>query len=76
VAAFSILFVLLQMLSWYDYRLEECDLTDKFVFVGFRQRPTFVNALRWHETYLMVGIAASMAIVWGYAEWFMLPRML
>lgn len=75
VAAFTIIFLVVGMLTWMDYRNEECDLTDEAVYPGFRARPRAVNARRWYELYIVVFIAMSVIVLWLCALLFVLPAM-
>jgi hypothetical protein len=73
VAVFTELLIFIGVLAWLDYREEECELTDRAVQAGFRQRPKPGNFFRWYETYIMAFIAVSTMFMWVYALIFMLP---
>jgi hypothetical protein len=75
IAAFTVILVVVGVLTWLDYRNEECDLTDKTVFVGFRSRPRTRNVYRWYETYVIAFIAVSIAAMWILAGLLLLPAM-
>jgi hypothetical protein len=74
-AAFAVLLIIMGVLNWWDYRKEECELTDAVVRPGFRKPPRLQNLLRWYETYIVLFIAGSVAFLWAYALAFMLPAM-
>ena len=67
--------IIIGILSWLDYRHEECELTDVVVCPGFRKPPRSSNFLRWYETYIVIFIAGSIAFLWWYALGFILPAM-
>jgi predicted PurR-regulated permease PerM len=73
IGAFTILLVLVGILTWLDYRNEECELTDEIVYSGFRKKPRVRNFFRWYETYIVAFIATSIAFMWWFAATFILP---
>ncbi|MFF4856591.1 hypothetical protein ACFY2N_17030 [Streptomyces rubiginosohelvolus] len=73
VAAFTTILIVVGAMSWIDYRNEECDITDRMVEVGFRQRPRSRNFLRWYETYVVLFILASVGLMWTLAGLVVLP---
>lgn len=75
IAAFASMLIIIGMLSWLDYRHEECELTDAAVRPGFRKPPQPRNFLRWYETYIVIFIAGSIAFLWWYTLGFILPTM-
>ncbi|GAB2656979.1 hypothetical protein GCM10027088_38980 [Nocardia goodfellowii] len=75
VAAFTIVLIVIGVVSWIDYRNEECELTNEVVHEGFRKPPKFGNMIRWYETYIILFIAASTAFMWIYAHILILPKM-
>jgi ABC-type dipeptide/oligopeptide/nickel transport system permease component len=75
VAAFTAMLIVAGVFTWLDYRNEECDITDEMVGPGFRKRPRLTNFWRWHETYVLLFIILSMAIMWILAGFFLLPAM-
>lgn len=75
VAGFTITLITVGALAWLDYRNEECDITDDFVGLGFRQRPRIRNLLRWYETYVLLFIATSVITLWVLAVLIVLPKM-
>lgn len=74
IACFVILLIIIGILSWLDYRNEECDLTDQVVKVGFRKRPNKHNLFRWYETYIIVFVALSTGLVWCLSFILLLPH--
>lgn len=75
VAGFAVLLIVMGVLNWWDYRKEECELTDAVVRPGFRKPPRLGNLLRWYETYIVLFIAGSIAFLWAYTFAFILPAM-
>jgi hypothetical protein len=73
VAAFAALLIVMGALNWWDYRKEECELTDAVVRPGFRKQPRLQNLFRWYETYIVLFIAGSIAFLWAYTLAFILP---
>lgn len=64
VAVFTVSMIIVGVLSWIDYRNEECDLLDRFVEPGFRSRPNLRNLPRWYEVYVAVFIVFSIIGLW------------
>jgi uncharacterized membrane protein YidH (DUF202 family) len=75
VAAFAGLLIVMGALNWWDYRKEECELTDAVVRPGFRKQPRLQNLFRWYETYIVLFIVGSIAFLWAYTLAFILPAM-
>ncbi|MFF7561111.1 hypothetical protein ACFZB4_14140 [Streptomyces pseudovenezuelae] len=75
VATFTIALIIVGALAWLDYRNEECDITDEMIYTGFRTRPRTGNLFRWYETYLLLFILTSVAVMWLLAVGFLLPAM-
>jgi hypothetical protein len=73
VAGFTILLVVVGVLSWLDYRHEECAVTDEAVRPGFRQPPQLRNFFRWYETYIVLFIMSSIVCMWYFALVVVLP---
>ena len=61
--------------TWLDYREEECELTTEAVRPGYRKPPELGNFWRWYETYIVLFIGASVAIMWLGAGFVLLPAM-
>jgi hypothetical protein len=73
VGAFTILLLVVGMLTWLDYRREECDLTDEAVHPGFRQPPRPRNFVRWYETYIAGFVISMTVLLWLFVAIFALP---
>lgn len=73
IAGFTALLIFIGILTWLDYRNEECELTDRVVHQGFRKAPRVRNFFRWYETYIVLFILASTAFMWVFALGFILP---
>lgn len=63
------------ILSWLDYRVEECELTATYHSAGFRNPPNLRNAVRWTETYFILFILASTITLWVLCFSFLFPQM-
>lgn len=75
VAVFTGMLITIGVLSWLDYRREECELTDVVIRPGFREPPNRRHFMRWYETYMLMFIAASIAFLWVYVSAFVIPAM-
>lgn len=64
VGAFVVLLIVVGVLTWLDYRNEECDLSDWIVGQAFRSRPNASNWFRWYETYVGAFVIVSIALAW------------
>lgn len=73
IGLFTILLIFIGILSWLDYRREECALTDSIVYTGFRKKPKLGNFFRWYETYIVLFITFSLGFMWWYATAYILP---
>ncbi|MFI6076319.1 DUF2157 domain-containing protein [Actinoplanes sp. NPDC051343] len=73
VAAFTLLLLLVGVLTWLDYRREECQLTEEIIGPHFRDPPRPRNFIRWYETYIAGFIVASVALMWLIAYTYFLP---
>lgn len=73
VGLFSAMLIVIGILSWIDYRREECELTDELIRPGFRKPPNPRNFLRWHETYIVLFILASLLLLWALTLGLLLP---
>ncbi|MFC5940234.1 hypothetical protein ABUL04_04770 [Micromonospora harpali] len=74
VGAFTALQVIAGISSWFDYRREECALTDEAVRPGFRRPPTWRNFYRWYETYTLAFIVGTLILLWVAANQIIFPR--
>jgi hypothetical protein len=75
IAAFTVLLIFVGVLTWFDFRREECDLTNAIVYPGFRKRPQVRNLLRWYETYVISFIVVTIGILWILVSALILPGM-
>ncbi|MFD7023433.1 hypothetical protein [Promicromonospora sukumoe] len=73
VALFTAGMVVIGILTWIDYRREECDLLDQHVAPGFRSRPDVRNMPRWYELYVVAFIVVSVVALWLLASMLVLP---
>ena len=74
IAGFTVLLLVVGVLSWVDYRHEECEVTEKYVAAGFRKKPRLRNFYRWYETYIILFVVAVTVLLWILAESFLIPR--
>ncbi|MFG2085438.1 hypothetical protein [Spirillospora sp. NPDC048824] len=74
IALFAVLLIVVGILSWVDYRREECELADQFVRPGFRKPPKVANFFRWYETYIIAFILASVVFLWISVIVIFLPK--
>jgi hypothetical protein len=74
VAVFVALLVFVGILTWLDYRREECELTEVYYQAGFRKPPRLRNFYRWYETYVLVFILGLSGLLWYVGESFLVPR--
>jgi hypothetical protein len=74
-AGFTILLIVVGVLSWLDYRREECELTAEYFQPGFRSSPKLRNFYRWYETYVVIFIIAAIALLWVLSEKLIIPQM-
>ncbi|CAM5447238.1 hypothetical protein SVIOM74S_04711 [Streptomyces violarus] len=75
VAAFTSTLIVVSAIAWFDYRNEECDITDEMIEPGFRKRPRPRNFIRWYETYVLLFIIVSLSVMWLLACFLLLPAM-
>ncbi|MFA1550781.1 hypothetical protein [Actinomadura chokoriensis] len=73
IACFAMLLIFIGILSWLDYRNEECELTDEYACIGFRKPPRTGSFFRWYETYIILFIAGSTIFMWTTAALFLMP---
>jgi hypothetical protein len=74
-AAFTVLFIIVGVASWIDYRREECKLADQYFMPGFRTPPRLRNCLRWYETYIALFIVIVTSFLWILAAIYLLPHL-
>ncbi|WBB98012.1 hypothetical protein O7553_03370 [Solwaraspora sp. WMMA2059] len=75
VASFTTLLVISGLLSWLDYRREECVLTEELFGPGFREPPRISNFYRWNETYIICFVLMSTVFAWLLVLRFAIPNM-
>lgn len=75
IAAFTVGLIVVGVLTWLDYREEECELTEEAVRPGYRRPPELRNFWRWYETYIVLFIGGSVAIMWLGTGFVLLPAM-
>ncbi|GID31791.1 hypothetical protein [Paractinoplanes brasiliensis] len=75
IAAFTVLLIVIGVLTWLDYRREECEFTEDVVRKGFRKAPDPRNFWRWYETYIVLFIVGSVGFMWLGAALVLLPAM-
>lgn len=73
VASFAVLLLVTGILSWFDYRREECEFSDRLIEPGFRSPPRIRNLFRWYETYIIIFIVGSTILMWLYARTLIIP---
>lgn len=74
-AAFTIVFIIVGVASWIDYRREECELADQFFLPGFRTPARLRNCLRWYETYIALFIVVATLLLWVLATVYLFPHL-
>lgn len=74
IAGFTILLIVVGVMSWLDYRREECDLTTKYFAADFRSKPRVRNFYRWYETYIVLFVVTVTVLIWILGESFIIPR--
>jgi hypothetical protein len=52
------------ILSWFDYRKEECELLDQCVAAGWREKPKALNFWRWPETWILLLVLLATLFLW------------
>lgn len=75
VAGFTVLLVVVGVLSWLDYRREECELTTTYLDENFRAAPRLRNFYRWYETWIVVFVIGVTVLLWILGESVLIPRM-
>jgi hypothetical protein len=73
-ACFTVLLVVVGVLSWIDYRREECELTAKYFEAEFRKPPRLRNFYRWYETYIVLFVIGATVLLWVLSETVVIPR--
>ncbi|UFN94256.1 hypothetical protein [Micromonospora aurantiaca] len=73
VAAFTALLIVVGVMTWIDYRREECELTTEMVGQNFRSPPRLRNFFRWYETYVLGFVLVSVSVMWMLAVTYVIP---
>ncbi|MEU8084183.1 hypothetical protein AB0B57_11265 [Micromonospora sp. NPDC049101] len=73
IAAFTVLVVIVGVLTWLDYRQEECQLLSEVLHPEFRAPPRLRNFYRWYETYIVAFIAVTVAMMWWCGTELIIP---
>jgi len=73
-ACFTVLLVVVGVLSWIDYRREECELTARYFETEFRKAPRLRNFYRWYETYIVLFVIGTTVLLWVLSETVVIPR--
>jgi hypothetical protein len=73
VGIFTALMITVGALSWFDYRSEECSISDVVLGAGFRKRPSAANWYRWYETYIVAFVFLSLVALWLLVVVWMIP---
>lgn len=74
IASFTVLLIVVGVLSWLDYRREEYDLTIKYASADFRSAPQLRNFYRWYETYIVLFVIGVSSMLWILGETFIISR--
>lgn len=62
VTIFTLFSVLCHILAWLDYRREETALLNQHPICANRKHPSFSNAWRWRETYVLLVVAVFLLL--------------
>ena len=74
VAAFTVMMIAVGVMSWIDYRKEECELVQVYLPASFRQLPRLRNFYRWYETYITLFVIVLTILLWVAADKILFPR--
>jgi hypothetical protein len=61
---FTAVLVASSILSWFDYRKEECELLDQCVATGWRSKPKARNFWRWPEIWILLLMVLATLFLW------------
>lgn len=75
IAFFTVLLILAGVASWFDYRVEECSLSDRFMGKGFRSRPSIKYWYRWYENYIILFIVVATGLAWWLSLDILVPTL-
>lgn len=70
---FVIISIIINAISWFDYRKEEVELLSEEVGTNFRQVPNWKNSWRWSETYFVIFLLLIIIVVWIFTEMCLIP---
>jgi magnesium-transporting ATPase (P-type) len=70
---FVILSIIMNAISWFDYRKEEVEILSKEVNENFRQLPSWKNFWRWSETYFVAFLIITLLAVWIFTKLQLIP---
>jgi hypothetical protein len=73
IGLFILLLIVVGILAWFDYRSEECDLSEWIIGPGFRDRPKKGNWYRWYETYIGIFVVGFILLGWMLTFTVMIP---
>ncbi|MEV4831486.1 hypothetical protein AB0K25_24610 [Micromonospora sp. NPDC049257] len=74
-ASFTILLIVVGMVSWFDYRNEEYHFLTEVCGLAFRSKPSLRNIFRWYEPHVIGFIIISTLALWMLVVLLMLPVM-
>ena len=70
---FVLVSIIVNAVSWFDYRKEEVELLSSEVHEDFRKMPSWKNSWRWGDTYFALSLLLILIIVWVYATFWLIP---
>lgn len=73
VALFVNVSILVNVLSWLDYRREEVDLLNQSIEQNWRRLPQLRNFWRWSETYILLFVSLAVIGIVFYVEYQIIP---
>jgi hypothetical protein len=73
LTVFVLLSIVVNAISWYDYRNEEVQLLEQEVGKDFRRAPDWKNLWRWNETYFVLFLLITTLIIWIFTIYWLLP---
>lgn len=73
---FVILSMIMNAISWFDYRKEEVKLLSDEVGKDFRKAPTFKNIWRWSETWFVIFLIAMIILIWTFVQNWIIPSII
>lgn len=73
VALFMTISIIVNVVSWFDYRKEEVELLDQVGLNNFRRPPTLRNVWRWSEMYILFFIIMVVIVLCFFVEYQIIP---